>query len=65
MPGGHVDHPSAAKAPAHASRHFPRFEQLFPRQTSGVADRTPNPIQQGLVRKAAEIEVGEAVFRGW
>ena len=53
---GEIDDAAAAKQTPDPSRCFPRFEQLFARKASGVADRPRQAVEQAdhLVAETVE-----------
>jgi hypothetical protein len=59
MPTGHVQDAAAAEQPPRAPRHFPRFEQLFARQTAGFTEGTADAIEQRGTGEASEIMTGQ------
>lgn len=62
---GQIDDPAAAKEATDAARRFPRLVQLFARQAAGVAHRAGESVEEGVVREATEVAVGEAALRRW
>jgi hypothetical protein len=58
-----IDDASAAEAAADAPRHFPGFVQFLPRQTSRLADRARQPIEERIALKPSEVPPGEAGLR--
>jgi hypothetical protein len=59
MPAADVDDTAATKTAAHASRHFPGFVQLLPRQTAGLTYGSGQTIKQCVGGKPTEISSGQ------
>ena len=57
---GDVNNPSAPKDSPCSAGHFPGFVELFPRQTSGFAQRPANTIEERRARKSPQIVVGQS-----
>ena len=55
-----IDDAPAAKETTHSSCGLPRLVQFLARQTTGVTDRTRQSMKERVVRKAAEIVLGQA-----
>jgi hypothetical protein len=57
---GKVDNPTSTKQAPHAPRDFPRFVQLFARETSGVAHDARKRVEQCAAGESVEVAVGQA-----
>ena len=61
--GAEVDDATAAKEPAHPSRHLPRLVELFARQTPRVAGCARHAMKERVVRKTIDVPLGQAAAR--
>lgn len=63
MSTSEVEHATATKPPAGATRYLPRFEELLARQTLGVAHRARDAMEKSLVGEARQISTSKARAR--
>jgi len=61
---GNINNTSTAEHSPRSAGHFPGFVQLFSRQTSSVAERPADAIEEGRARKPAEVMVGQSSAGG-
>lgn len=64
MATGDVHDTTPAEETPDTPRGLPGLEELFARETSCVAHSTRQPMEKRVVRKAAEIVVGQPSARG-
>ena len=62
MPGRHVHDATPPDDSSDPARDFPRFEEFLPGQASGSTNHPADAVQQGVVRKPAEVVLGEAAL---
>jgi hypothetical protein len=58
-----IDDAAAAEEAPHASRHLPRFVQLFARQAAGFTHRARESIEERVAGEASEVVVRQPRFR--
>jgi hypothetical protein len=57
-----IDNASAAESPPDSACDLPGFEEFFPRQAPGGADRPRDSIEVRVRREASEIVAGQTGF---
>ena len=63
MAGAEIHDAAAAKETPDAPGGFPRFVQLFARQTCGVTHHPRHTIEKRIAWKAGEVMIGEPTAR--
>ena len=63
VPTGNIDDAASAKETPDAPRGLPRLEELLARQAACMAHGAGEPIEERVVRQAAEIVIGQSSAR--